>query len=102
MPVRQRSAWALLIEKYKPLIYSVPVKYGLPQHEASEVFQATCVELLQRLPESRKPRALPKWLTLASWQQCHRWNRQQMRLLSHDTEAGLSVRVTPPVAGGLL
>lgn len=96
------EAWALVIEKYKALIYSVPVKYGLPQHEASEVFQATCVELLQRLPGSRKPRAHPKWLTLVAWHQCHRWKRQQMRLLSHDTEPGLSVPVTPPVAEGLL
>ena len=54
------EAWSLLIDKYKALIFSVPVKYGLPQHEAAEVFQATCVELLERLPELRKPRALPK------------------------------------------
>jgi len=35
------EAWSLLIEKYKALIYSIPVKYGLPPHEAADVFQST-------------------------------------------------------------
>src|SRR5260370_27126723 len=43
-------------------IYSIPVKYGLPSQEAADVFQATCAELLVRLPKLREPRALPKWL----------------------------------------
>src|SRR2546430_17465565 len=52
------EAWSMLIEKYKALIYSIPVKYGLPPQEAADVFQATCTELLVRLPEIREPRAL--------------------------------------------
>src|SRR5437879_3649824 len=54
------EAWSALIDKYKALIYSIPVKYGLPPQEAADVFQATCTELLVRLPELREPRALPK------------------------------------------
>src|SRR5438105_11651371 len=45
------EAWSLLIDKYKALIYSIPVKYGLSSQEAADVFQATCTELLMRLPE---------------------------------------------------
>jgi len=56
------AAWAQLIDKYKALIYSIPIKYNLPPQEAADVFQSTCVELLVRLPELREPRALPKWL----------------------------------------
>jgi RNA polymerase sigma factor (sigma-70 family) len=89
------DAWAKLVDKYKALIYSVPVKYGLPQHEAVEVFQATCVELLQRLPELRKPQALPKWLTLVAHHQCYRWKRQQQRLVSRDAEPDLPVPEIP-------
>ena len=96
------EAWSLLIEKYKALVFSVPVKYGLPQHEAAEVFQATCVELLQRLPELRKPRALPKWLALVAHHQCFRWKRQQQRLVSRDAEPDLPVPGTPAVAESLL
>src|SRR2546429_6722608 len=50
------EAWSLLIDKYKALIYSIPVKYGLSPQEAADVFQATCTELLVRLPELREPR----------------------------------------------
>ncbi|MGB6670037.1 MAG: sigma-70 family RNA polymerase sigma factor, partial [Candidatus Acidiferrum sp.] len=71
------EAWSLLIEKYKALIYSIPIKYRLPPHEAAEVFQATCVELLNRLPELREPRALPKWLIQVAHHQCYRWKQQQ-------------------------
>ena len=70
------DAWSLLIEKYKSLIYSIPVKYGLPPQEAADVFQATCVELLARLPELREPRALAKWLMQVAHHQCYRWKQQ--------------------------
>lgn len=50
------EAWSALIEKYKALIYSIPIKYRLSQHDASDVFQATCLEDL------RKHRALPTCL----------------------------------------
>lgn len=73
------EAWRLLIGKYKALIYSIPVKYGLPPQEAADVFQTTCTELLARLPDLRKPRALPKWLMQVAHHECYRWKRQQQR-----------------------
>ena len=66
------EAWSLLIDKYKALIYSIPVKYGLPPHEAADVFQSTCMEMLTRLPELREPKALPKWLMQVAHHQCYR------------------------------
>jgi RNA polymerase sigma factor (sigma-70 family) len=96
------EAWSLLIDKYKALIFSIPVRYGLPQHEAAEVFQATCTELLVRLPELREPRALPKWLMQVAYHQCHRWKRQQQRLVSRDGDAELPVPETPAIAEQLV
>lgn len=96
------EAWSLLIHKYKALIYSIPIKYGLPSHEASEVFQATCVELLTRLPELREPRALPKWLIQVAHHQCYRWKRQQQRLISRDGDAELPEPEVPPLAENLV
>ena len=96
------EAWSLLIHKYKALIYSIPIKYGLPSHEASEVFQATCVELLTRLPELREPRALPKWLIQVAHHQCYRWKRQQQRLVSRDGDAELPEPEVPPLAESLV
>jgi RNA polymerase sigma factor (sigma-70 family) len=96
------EAWALLIEKYKALIYSIPVKYRLPSHEAAEVFQATCVELLNRLPDLREPRALPKWLMQVAHHQCYRWKQQQQRLISRDADPDLPVPQTPAIAEALV
>ena len=39
----KEEAWAQLIDKYKALIYSIPVKYGLPPQEAADVFQGPCM-----------------------------------------------------------
>ena len=96
------DAWSLLIEKYKALIYSIPVKYRLPPHEAAEIFQATCVELLKRLPELREPRALPKWLMQVAHHQCYRWKRQQQRVVSRDGDADIPEPETPAIAESLV
>jgi RNA polymerase sigma factor (sigma-70 family) len=96
------EAWSLLIDKYKALIYSIPVKYGLPPHEASDVFQSTCMELLTRLPQLREPRALPKWLMQVAHHQCHRVKRQQQRLVSRDAEPALPDPEIPAIAETLV
>ncbi len=96
------EAWSLLIEKYKALIFSIPVKYGLPPHEAADVFQSTCIELLTRLPQLREPRALPKWLMQVAHHQCYRWKRQQRRVVSRDAEPDLPVPETPAIAESLV
>jgi RNA polymerase sigma factor (sigma-70 family) len=96
------EAWSALIEKYKALIYSIPVKYGLSQPDASDVFQATCLELLARLPELRKPRALPKWLMQVAHHECYRWKRSQQRMVSRDAEPDLPEPEAPAIAQLLL
>jgi RNA polymerase sigma factor (sigma-70 family) len=96
------EAWSLLIDKYKALIYSIPIKYGLPPHEAADVFQSTCMELLTRLPELREPKALPKWLMQVTHHQCFRVKRQTQRVVSRDTEPDLPEPETPAIAQTLV
>jgi RNA polymerase sigma factor (sigma-70 family) len=96
------EAWSLLIDKYKALIYSIPVKYSLPPHEAADVFQSTCMELLTRLPQLREPRALPKWLMQVTHHQCYRVKRQQQRLVSRDAEPDMPDPETPAIAETLV
>ena len=96
------EAWSALIEKYKALICSIPVKYGLPPHEAADVFQATCMELLTRLPELREPRALPKWLMQVAHHQCYRWKQQQQRIVSRDADAHTPEPAIPAIADSLV
>jgi RNA polymerase sigma factor (sigma-70 family) len=96
------EAWSLLIDKYKALIYSIPVKYGLSQPEAADVFQATCMELLVRLPQLREPRALPKWLMQVVHHECYRLRRQNQRVVSRDAEPDLPEPETPAIAESLV
>src|SRR6266849_4988022 len=96
------EAWSLLIDKYKALIYSIPIKYRLPPQEAADVFQSTCMELLERLSELREPRALPKWLMQVAHHQCYRWKRRQQRLVSRDAEPNLPVPQAPAIAESLV
>jgi len=95
------EAWSSLIDKYKALIYSIPVKYGLSRQEAADVFQATCTELLVRLPELREPRALPKWLMQVAHHESYRWKRQSQRTVSRDAETDLPEPTTPAIAESL-
>lgn len=96
------EAWSALIDKYKALIYSIPVKYDLPPADAADVFQATCLELLTRLPELREPRALPKWLIEVAHHQCYRWKRQQQRLVSRDSNPDVPEPEVPAIAERLV
>jgi RNA polymerase sigma factor (sigma-70 family) len=96
------AAWAQLIDKYKALIYSIPIKYNLPPQEAADVFQSTCVELLVRLPELREPRALPKWLMQVAHHECYRVKRLSKRVVSRDSEENSPEPEVPPIAEGLV
>ena len=75
-----QAAWTALIEKYKNLIYSIPIKFGLAPDEAADIFQAVCVDLLSSLPQLRKPKALPKWLMQTSFHKCLRWKKERLNL----------------------
>jgi RNA polymerase sigma factor (sigma-70 family) len=96
------TAWSQLIDKYKALIYSIPIKYNLPPQEAADVFQATCVELLVRLPELREPRALPKWLMQVAHHECYRVKRLSQRVVSSDSEENTPEPEILPIAESLV
>lgn len=69
------QAWSALIDTYKRLIFSIPIKYGFSRDDAAEIFQAVCVELLVELPKLRKPKALPKWILQVATHKCFHHKR---------------------------
>src|SRR5947209_3196055 len=73
------EAWSALIDKYKNLIFSIPIKYGFSRDEAAEIFQAVCVSMLQELSNLREPRALAAWLIRITSHKCFRWKEQWNR-----------------------
>ncbi|HEY1264019.1 MAG TPA: sigma-70 family RNA polymerase sigma factor [Terriglobales bacterium] len=81
-----QEAWGTLIDKYKNLIYSIPVKLGMYQ-DAGDIFQAVCVELLTGLPNIRDHRALPKWLIQTCYHKCLRYRHNAGRQVEIDPAA---------------
>lgn len=78
----REEAWSALIDKYKNLIYSIPVKYGFNQDDATDIFQAVCLELLSDLGKLRKPKALPKWIMQVTAHKCIHHKRQLQRVVT--------------------
>lgn len=74
-----RAAWSALIDKYKNLIFSIPIKRGLSRDEASDIFQSVCLSLVSELPRLREPRALAAWLIQTTSHQCFRRHHESMR-----------------------
>lgn len=70
-------AWNRLIEKYKRLIFSVPVKYGLNPDDAADVFQNVCVDLYTNLAKLRKIESLRSWLITVATHKCFHFKKHQ-------------------------
>ena len=73
------QAWSELIDRYKRLIYSIPLKQGLTREEAADIFQAVCLDLVAELPRVRDPQALPAWLIQATLHKVSKWRRRNDR-----------------------
>lgn len=72
-------AWGALIDKYRNLIYSIPIKYGATPEDAADIFQSVCVELLSELPRLRKRASFRSWLITVTAHQAFQWKRKTRR-----------------------
>lgn len=71
-----QDAWNTLVEKYKNLVYSVPVKYRLSPEDAADIFQAVWMELYAELFRLRQPGALRGWLLKVTTHKCYQLKRK--------------------------
>jgi RNA polymerase sigma factor (sigma-70 family) len=71
------QAWFVLVDRYKNLLYSIPLRYGAPQQDAADIFQAVCLDLFNELPRIRDAEALQGWLIRVTTHKCHHWKRRQ-------------------------
>jgi len=60
------GAWALLVDRYRRLVYSVPLKMGCATSEAEEVFQDTFLALFEKLDTVRDRDRLAVWLAVTA------------------------------------
>lgn len=98
------DAWAALLEKYKNLIFSIPIRQGIPRDDAADIFQRVCLLLLAELPQLRQAEALPMWLIRVTSRECQRWRRQEQPYAAREHEEAelLLARDANPIPEELL
>ena len=57
-----RLAWERLIRRYQRLIYAIPIRAGLDEDHAAEIFQDVFTTLFQKLNDIEQPEKLQAWL----------------------------------------
>jgi RNA polymerase sigma factor (sigma-70 family) len=96
------EAWSALVDKYKNLIFSIPIKYGFSSDDATDIFQAVCLELLTELHKLREPKALPKWIMQVTAHKCFHRKQQIQRVDGSDPEEILKGQSVPALAEKIL
>ena len=89
------DAWAALIDKYKRLIYSIPIRYRASPDDAADIFQAVCLDLFEELPRLRKVESLRSWLITVAVRKCLHRKERQTRRREADLESFDEEQMTP-------
>jgi RNA polymerase sigma factor (sigma-70 family) len=55
-------AWERLIRRYQRLIYAIPLRAGLDEDQAAEIFQDVFTTLFEKLNDIEQPDRLQAWL----------------------------------------
>jgi RNA polymerase sigma factor (sigma-70 family) len=91
--------WNLLVDKYKNLIYSIPLRYGFSREEAADIFQSVCLDLIQELPKLRDAKALPKWLMQVTAHKCFHRKRYSDRMILQEDQQITAAEPSVPAEG---
>jgi RNA polymerase sigma factor (sigma-70 family) len=65
-------AWAALVERYAPLVWSLCRRYRLDATDTADVGQNVWLLLVNQLGKIRDPAALPGWLATTTRRECQR------------------------------
>ena len=96
-------AWERLIRRYQRLIYTIPLRAGLDEDHAAEIFQDVFTALFQKLNDIEQPEKLHAWLvTTTRRKTLHTISKAQVRQQSHantDDElyAAMSIKDEAPL-----
>ena len=96
-------AWNLLVDRYKNLIYSIPIRYGLPPQDAADIFQGVCLDLFNELSRLRDTEALQGWLIRVTTNKCYHWKRRQNAVNGDLDEDGVDgISTNAPMANEVI
>jgi RNA polymerase sigma factor (sigma-70 family) len=80
------EAWQVLVLRYQRLIYTIPIRGGLDEQQAAEVFQTVFARLVENLPRIEQPDRLQAWLVTTA-------KRETWRLTRRQRQAAISLSV---------
>jgi RNA polymerase sigma factor (sigma-70 family) len=77
-----QAAWAQIVERFAPLVWSICRRFRLSDADAHDVGQSVWLRLVEYLPALREPAALPGWLATTARRECMRvqrgaWQRER-------------------------
>ena len=87
-------AWAALVERYAPLIWSICRNHRLDDSDAADVGQNVWLHLVDQLDKIRDPAALPGWLATTTRRECERIPRSAQ--VTHATGYTMDLANIPP------
>lgn len=79
----ESGAWDRLVDRYRRLVFSVPLAMGLSREAAEDVFQEVFTKLLQHLGDLRREASLVAWLTTTARRESWRVSREAARGRQH-------------------
>lgn len=82
-----RDAWADLVVRFSPLIYSVARRVGLDKYDAEDCAQHTWMALYRYRKSLRDPRGLPAWLIRTTHRQAVILVKRQARRIDLAADA---------------
>lgn len=74
-----RAAWEELVHRFERLVYSVPIRSGVPVDDAADIAQSTFAALIRNHDRIRDPERLGSWLTTVARRLTWRFLEQQRR-----------------------
>lgn len=80
-------AWEKLIRRYQRLIYAIPLRAGLDEDHAAEIFQDVFTTFFQKLNDIEEPEKLQAWLVTTARRKTWRTIAKSHGLTTQDVES---------------
>ena len=80
-------AWEKLIRRYQRLIYAIPLRAGLDEDQAAEIFQDVFTTFFQKLNDIEEPEKLQAWLVTTARRKTWRTIAKSHGMTPQDVEA---------------
>ena len=82
-----QAAWELLVRRYQRLVHAIPLRAGLDENAAADVFQDVFAALVQRLDSIEDPDRLRSWILTTARRMT--WRALRGRISARTTETTL-------------